>query len=79
VSFPGLAPSDACRNGACVALRVQGREGCFGDGDVLLDDPGARSDRTDDAPVDHDGDAAPEDDDFASIAMVDAEQGLARL
>src|SRR5215469_2712313 len=51
----------------------------LGNCDVLLNVSGARSDGTDDAPFEHDGYAAPEDDNFAGIALLNTEQRLTRL
>ena len=46
----------------------------LGSCNVLLNGSGARSDGADDAPVEHDGYAAPEDDNFAGITFLNTEQ-----
>jgi hypothetical protein len=51
----------------------------LGDCNVLLNGAGARSDSPDDAPVEHDGYAATEDDNFAGITFLNTEQWLTRL
>src|SRR5215469_7154880 len=51
----------------------------LGNCNVLLNGSGARSDSADDAPFEHDGYAAPEDDNFAGIALLNTEQRLPRL
>jgi len=51
----------------------------LGNCNVLLNGSGARSDSADDAPVEHDGYAAAEDDNFAGITLLNTEQWLTRL
>src|SRR5215472_6017538 len=51
----------------------------LGNCNVLLNGSGARSDSADDAPVKHDGYAAPENDNFAGITFLNTEQWLTRL
>src|SRR5215469_3324833 len=51
----------------------------LGNCDVLLNGSSARPDGADDVPVEHDGHAAPEDDNFAGITFLNTEQWLTRL
>src|SRR5262245_43327229 len=51
----------------------------LGNCNVLLNRPGARSNGTDDASVQHDGYATAEDDNFAGITFVNTEKRLTRL
>src|SRR5262249_46721238 len=51
----------------------------LGNRNVLLNGSGARSYGTDDAPVEHDGYAAAEDDNLAGITFLNTEQWLTRL
>ena len=48
----------------------------LGNRNVLLNGPGARSDGADYASIDHDGYATAEDDNFAGIAFLNAEERL---
>jgi len=51
----------------------------LGNCNVLLNGSGARSDGADNAPVEHDGYAATEDDNFAGITFLNTEKWLPRL
>ena len=51
----------------------------LGNRNVLLNGSGARSYGTDDAPVEHDGYSAAEDDNFAGITLLNTEQWLTWL
>jgi len=51
----------------------------LGNCNVLLNGSGACSDSADDAPVEHDGYAAPEDDNLTGITLLNTEQWLPRL
>src|SRR5215471_9250720 len=62
-----------------VALGGPVRFCSLGNCNVLLNGPGARSNGTDDASVQHDGYAAAEDDNFAGITFLNTKQWLTRL
>src|SRR5215813_13546953 len=76
-SFHAFLARDRFSGWLCWATKRGYRS--LGNCDVLLNGSGARSYGADDAPVEHDGYAAAEDDNFAGITFLNTEQWLPRL